>query len=89
MHLSTLKKTVVFMMCCYLPCAPEIGGTAGLEFPRIPTQNPGQNTKSLLGNKFLGFNQRKVPHFRKTSDPSLLKIPVLNPLLSFVMLLND
>ncbi len=57
--------------CCFyvlLPCAPEIGGTAGLEFPQIPTQNPGQNTKSHLGNKFLGFNQRKVPYFRNITD---------------------
>jgi hypothetical protein len=62
MRVSKLKKTVCFYDVL-LPYAPEIGGTAGLEFPRIPTQNPGQNTKSLLGNKFLAFNQREVPVF--------------------------
>ncbi len=83
MHMSKLKN------CCFynvlLPYALEIGGTAGLEFPQIPTQNPGRNTKSLLGNKFLAFNQRDVPFFRNSVDPSFQKIQVLNPVLSFVM----
>jgi hypothetical protein len=50
MRMPKLKKTVVYNV--FLPYAQEIGGTAGLEFPQIPTQNPGRNTKSLLGNKF-------------------------------------